>query len=111
MIIIAAFLLGITFASAGLIAKQINSGFGANLANRNAHLYVTWLGKLSNITLPVAAIASALFVRGIEAALVVTIGIIIGAVALGVVRPHYSIKLLLAFFGVPLGCVLFILLL
>lgn len=111
MLIITAFFLGITFASAGLVAKQINSGFGANLANKYAHLYVTWLGRLSNITLPVAAIASALFVQGIEAALMVAIGIIVGAVALGVIRPNYSIKLLLAFFGAPAGCMLFILLL
>lgn len=109
MIILTAFLLGLAFASAGLIAKEINSSIGAQIANMRVHVYLTRLGRLSNLTLPLLAAGLAFAVRGPEGGGLALLGLIVGAIALGMLRLPYSFRLIIAVAGVPLAGILFLL--
>lgn len=101
MIFVAAFLLGVAFASAGLMGKEINSMPGMQITNRRVHEYLSWLGALSNLILPIGTVILAFMVRGAEGGISAAIGLILGALILGMLRLPYPFRLLLAVFGVP----------
>jgi hypothetical protein len=108
MILIAAFILGVTLASAGTIAKNINSSIGAQIANRRIHTYLTVLGGLSNMVLPIIFIIMACTVQGAGEGGMALLGIVSGAIVLGMLRLPYPFRLLLSVFGVPLAGALFV---
>lgn len=108
MIFFTSFLLGATFGSAGLIAKQINSMAGMRIANRRVHNYMTLLGALSNLILPIIAILIASIAQGIGGGVMALLGMVIGAILLGMLRLPYYFKMMLAFFGVPLSGAIFL---
>lgn len=108
MLFIASFLLGIALAAAGLVAKQINSAPGTQLANKKAHRYFTTLGALSGHVLPLAAVVAAMASQGLAGGLVSGVLIAAGAFALGLLRPVFPARMLLALAGVPVAGVLFL---
>jgi hypothetical protein len=108
MIIITALLLGMAFASAGMIAKEINSSIGAQIANERVHLYLTRLGMLSNLILPLLAAGLGFAVRGPEGGGLAVVGLIMGAIALGMLRLPYLFRLLIAVAGVPVAAILYL---
>lgn len=111
MIFCAAFFLGMTFASAGGIAKTINSSFGAQIANRRVHEYLSWLGALSNLIFPVILVLIALLFKGMAGGGLAAAGVISGALGLGVMRLSYTTRLLFSVIGVPIGLAAFFLIL
>ncbi|PZQ44091.1 MAG: hypothetical protein DI551_10840 [Micavibrio aeruginosavorus] len=111
MLFVASFLLGMAFASAGLIAKEINSSIGAQIANLRVHTYLTRLGVLSNLILPLLALGAAFAVRGVEGGGLAVLGLVAGAIFLGVLRLPYPFRLIIAVAGVPLMGIIFLVLL
>lgn len=108
MIIFTAFLLGMVFASAGLIAKEINSSMGAQIANVRVHVYLTRLGRLSNLILPLLAAGLAFAVRGPEGGGMALLGLIVGAIALGMLRLPYPFRLIIAVAGMPVVAIFYL---
>lgn len=108
MIIVTSLLLGMAFGAAGLVAKQINSSIGEQIADRRIHLYLTGLGSVSNLILPIAAVALAGVFQGLSGVCMAVLGLVAGAIGLGMMRPSYSTKLLLAVVGVPACAGLFL---
>lgn len=87
MLYFASLLFGAALAAAGLVAKQINSGPGMRLSNKNAHEYFTTLGALSGHVLPIAAVVAAMASQGLAAGLVAGLLMAVGAFGLGLLRP------------------------
>lgn len=108
MLLVAAFLLGMAFASAGLIAKDINRGPGTQISDRRIHMRLTTLGALSNLVLPAVAVVPAAIVQGIGGAGLAAFGLISGAFILGLLRLPYPIRMMLTLFGLPVMGLLFL---
>ncbi len=109
MVFVAAFLLGMCFASAGLIAKQINSMPGMQIANRRVHEYLSWLGALSNLVLPIGVVIIASLVRQMEGVVSTGVGLLAGALMLGMLRLAYPLRMLLTVLGLPVAILFFLL--
>lgn len=108
MILFAAIILGMTFGAAGLIAKSINSVAGAQIANRRMHAYLTRLGSLSNLVLPIVMICIAAAAQGVAGGCMAIVGLLLGAFLVGVLRLPYPFRLLLATVGVPIAMLIFL---
>lgn len=106
--LVAALILGACFATAGQFAKQINSTLGWQISKQTVHAYFTILGALSSLILPIIAVALAMIMDGVQDGLLAALMIVLGAFGIGLLRPSYYARLLLASFGVPLAAAIFI---
>lgn len=108
MLLITALILGMAFAASGLIAKEINSGAGAQIANKRIHKHLTLLGNLSNLVLPIICIVLASIAQGVAGGCMAIVGLVAGSFLLGTLSLPYHIRLIMALFGLPLAVVIFL---
>ena len=105
-----AFILGVAFATAGLLGKHINAslGMGWQLSRPKLHAYVTSLGSLSNLVLPIISIVMAMAVTGLANGLIVAVLMFAGAFSAGMLPIGFYGRTIVALLGLPVAILAFV---